>query len=180
MFFNTSKVCLFGTIANILNIIVLTRKDMSKTPINTLLKWLAVADMFVMIEYIPFTIYMYIFPGKVSILIAIYLRKYINTICIVIHPVLRRRSERWMIFREIKYRMPYVFHFPLSEWQCFCNLYLFCRSHGFPIYLGGVFTVSHAFHTNFAHNIDIADSDFGAMEIYCNKVSMKGGSQRAL
>lgn len=46
---------------------------MSKTPINTLLKWLAVADMFVMIEYIPFTIYMYIFPGKVSALIEIYL-----------------------------------------------------------------------------------------------------------
>lgn len=58
------KVCIFGTIANILNIIVLTRKDMNKTPINTLLKWLAVADMFVMIEYIPFTIYMYIFPGN--------------------------------------------------------------------------------------------------------------------
>lgn len=37
---------------------------MSKTPINTLLKWLAVADMFVMMEYIPFTIYMYIFPGN--------------------------------------------------------------------------------------------------------------------
>lgn len=42
---------------------------MSKTPINTLLKWLAVADMFVMIEYIPFTIYMYIFPGKIFYLL---------------------------------------------------------------------------------------------------------------
>lgn len=51
------QICIFGTIANILNIIVLTRKDMSKTPINTILKWLSVADMFVMIEYIPFTIY---------------------------------------------------------------------------------------------------------------------------
>lgn len=58
------QVCIFGTIANILNIIVLTRKDMCKTPINQILKWLAVADMFVMIEYIPFTIYMYIIPGK--------------------------------------------------------------------------------------------------------------------
>lgn len=57
------QICIFGTIANILNIIVLTRKDMSKTPINTILKWLAVADMFLMIEYIPFSIYMYIFPG---------------------------------------------------------------------------------------------------------------------
>lgn len=58
------QICIFGTIANILNIIVLTRKDMSKTPINTILKWLAVTDMFVMIEYIPFSLYMYISPGK--------------------------------------------------------------------------------------------------------------------
>ncbi|KAJ6644548.1 G-protein coupled receptor dmsr-1 [Pseudolycoriella hygida] len=55
-------VCIFGTIANILNIIVLTRKDMSKTPINMILKWLAVADMFVMIEYIPFSYFHYISP----------------------------------------------------------------------------------------------------------------------
>ncbi|XP_037046567.1 sex peptide receptor isoform X2 [Bradysia coprophila] len=56
-------VCIFGTIANILNIIVLTRKDMSKTPINMILKWLAVADMFVMIEYIPFSYFHYIAAG---------------------------------------------------------------------------------------------------------------------
>lgn len=59
-----AQICIFGTIANILNIIVLTRKDMSKTPINTILKWLAVADMFLMIEYIPFSIYMYIGPSE--------------------------------------------------------------------------------------------------------------------
>lgn len=59
------QICLFGTIANIFNIIVLTRKEMCKAPINIILKWLAVTDMFVMIEYIPFSIYMYlIFPGK--------------------------------------------------------------------------------------------------------------------
>ncbi|XP_059615087.1 G-protein coupled receptor dmsr-1 isoform X2 [Phlebotomus argentipes] len=58
-------ICIFGTIANILNIIVLTRKEMSKAPINIILKWLAVTDMIVMIEYIPFSTYMYlIFPGK--------------------------------------------------------------------------------------------------------------------
>ena len=37
-------VCIFGTVANILNVIVLTRKDMS-TPINRMLTALAVADM---------------------------------------------------------------------------------------------------------------------------------------
>jgi hypothetical protein len=33
-----SQICVFGTIANILNIIILTRKEMSKTPINSILK----------------------------------------------------------------------------------------------------------------------------------------------
>ncbi|CAO1302249.1 unnamed protein product [Diamesa hyperborea] len=53
-------ICVFGTIANILNVIVLTRKDMCKTPINSILKWLSLADMVVMIEYIPFSYYMYL------------------------------------------------------------------------------------------------------------------------
>lgn len=60
------QICIFGTIANVLNIIVLTRKDMNKTPINTILKWLAVADMFIMIEYIPFSINMYIRPRMLN------------------------------------------------------------------------------------------------------------------
>lgn len=42
---------------------VLTRKEMAKTPINNILKWLAVADMFVMLEYIPYTSYQYIYMG---------------------------------------------------------------------------------------------------------------------
>ncbi|XP_031640943.1 sex peptide receptor [Contarinia nasturtii] len=71
-------ICIFGTIANILNIIVLTRKDMSKTPINTILKWLAVADMFLMIEYIPFSIHMYIGPRPVGF-------KYLWSVYILFH-----------------------------------------------------------------------------------------------
>lgn len=60
------QICIFGTIANILNIMVLTRKEMAKAPINNILKWLAVADMFVMLEYIPYTTYQYIYmkPGE--------------------------------------------------------------------------------------------------------------------
>lgn len=59
------QICIFGTIANIFNVIVLTRKEMAKAPINIILKWLAVTDIFVMLEYIPFSIYMYlIFPSK--------------------------------------------------------------------------------------------------------------------
>lgn len=64
--FVAPQICIFGTIANILNIMVLTRKEMAKAPINNILKWLAVADMFVMLEYIPYTTYQYIYmkPGK--------------------------------------------------------------------------------------------------------------------
>ncbi|XP_068620716.1 G-protein coupled receptor dmsr-1-like [Battus philenor] len=52
-------ICLFGTLANTVNVAVLTRRDLAAAPINRLLKWLAVADVFVMIEYVPFSIYRY-------------------------------------------------------------------------------------------------------------------------
>ncbi|CAH2089633.1 unnamed protein product [Euphydryas editha] len=54
-------VCLFGSLANALNVAVLTRRDLAAAPINRLLKWLAVADVFVMMEYVPFAIYRYLF-----------------------------------------------------------------------------------------------------------------------
>lgn len=58
-------VCVFGTIANILNIFVLTRKELLNSPINRILTGIAVADMLVMLEYIPFATYMYVLlpPG---------------------------------------------------------------------------------------------------------------------
>lgn len=43
-------VCLFGSIANSLNIAVLTRREMS-SPTNAILTGLAVADLLVMLEY---------------------------------------------------------------------------------------------------------------------------------
>ncbi|XP_033240113.1 uncharacterized protein MsR1 [Drosophila pseudoobscura] len=52
-------VCILGTIANTLNIIVLTRKEM-RSPTNAILTGLAVADLAVMLEYIPYTIHDYI------------------------------------------------------------------------------------------------------------------------
>lgn len=58
-------VCLFGSLANAFNVAVLTRRDLAVAPINRLLKWLAVADVFVMIEYVPFAIYRYLLlPGQ--------------------------------------------------------------------------------------------------------------------
>ena len=43
-----------------MNILVLTHKDMRTNPINLLLTGIAVADMMVMVEYIPFAIHMYL------------------------------------------------------------------------------------------------------------------------
>ncbi|VVD03088.1 unnamed protein product [Leptidea sinapis] len=58
-------VCFFGSLANALNVAVLTRRDLAAAPINRLLKWLAVADVFVMMEYVPFAVYRYlILPGQ--------------------------------------------------------------------------------------------------------------------
>ncbi|XP_068620715.1 G-protein coupled receptor dmsr-1-like isoform X2 [Battus philenor] len=60
-------VCTIGVLANSMNVAVLTRKDMAAAPINRLLKWLAVADVFVMVEYVPFAIYKYlVLPEKLD------------------------------------------------------------------------------------------------------------------
>ncbi|KAK6186580.1 hypothetical protein SNE40_008594 [Patella caerulea] len=53
-------VCTFGIMANIANIIVLTRKNMISST-NTILMWLAVADLFTMMSYLPFAFCFYIF-----------------------------------------------------------------------------------------------------------------------
>ncbi|GFT92258.1 sex peptide receptor [Nephila pilipes] len=55
-------VCLFGITANCMNIIVLTRKNMI-SPINVILTGLAVADMMVMISYVPFSVHNYLRTG---------------------------------------------------------------------------------------------------------------------
>lgn len=56
-------VCLLGTIANTLNIIVLTRREM-RSPTNAILTGLAVADLAVMLEYIPYTVHDYILSAR--------------------------------------------------------------------------------------------------------------------
>ncbi|ESO98421.1 hypothetical protein LOTGIDRAFT_95120, partial [Lottia gigantea] len=56
----SAVVCTFGIIANIVNIIVLTRKNMISST-NTILMWLAVADLFTMLSYLPFIMRFYIF-----------------------------------------------------------------------------------------------------------------------
>jgi len=52
-------VCVSGAIANILIMVVLTRKEM-RTPVNLMLLALAIADLLIMLEYIPFALHMYV------------------------------------------------------------------------------------------------------------------------
>jgi hypothetical protein len=60
-------VCIFGTVANVLNVAVLTRRDMASAPINRILTALAIADMLVMLEYVPYACYAYlVLPGEVN------------------------------------------------------------------------------------------------------------------
>ncbi|XP_055840830.1 G-protein coupled receptor dmsr-1-like [Episyrphus balteatus] len=55
-------VCILGIIANTLNIIVLTRREM-RSPTNAILTGLAIADLTVMIDYIPFAFHGNILPS---------------------------------------------------------------------------------------------------------------------
>ncbi len=56
-------VCLFGSILNIWNLFILSKKEM-RTATNILLIALAVADLLNMLEYIPFVTYMKLWPYK--------------------------------------------------------------------------------------------------------------------
>lgn len=54
-------VCQFGSIANIINIAVLSRREM-RSPTNVILTGLAVADLLVMLDYIPYVCHIYLSP----------------------------------------------------------------------------------------------------------------------
>ena len=54
------SVCLLGTVFNMVNMLVLTHKDMRMNPINIILTGIAVADCLVMVEYVPSNIHMYL------------------------------------------------------------------------------------------------------------------------
>jgi hypothetical protein len=50
-------VCIFGSVMNVLNLVVLARREMV-SPANLILSALALADLLNMIEYIPFVVFM--------------------------------------------------------------------------------------------------------------------------
>lgn len=55
-------VCHFGSVANVINIAVLSRKEM-RSPTNAILTGLAIADLLVMLDYIPYACHMYLSPA---------------------------------------------------------------------------------------------------------------------
>ncbi|XP_037951213.1 sex peptide receptor-like isoform X2 [Teleopsis dalmanni] len=136
-------ICIFGTIANILNIIVLTKKDMAKAPINKILKWLAVADMFVMIEYIPFASYQYIYmkPGEhdFSYAWAVYVLFHMH-FTQILHTISIGLTVTLAIWRYVAIRHPHgscatfllshcneaiIFSFIISPIVCFPTFFVF-------------------------------------------------------
>ncbi|XP_052820065.1 G-protein coupled receptor dmsr-1-like [Mya arenaria] len=56
--YSSLTVCCFGIPTNLINISVLSRKDM-RNPTNAILCWLAVADLLTMIPYVAFVIHFY-------------------------------------------------------------------------------------------------------------------------
>lgn len=83
-------VCFFGSVANVLNICVLTTKEM-RSPTNLILTGLAVADLMVMLEYIPFTYHRYIDIEK--------------------RQNFRNFSYEWAVFTKFHAIFSQVFHF---------------------------------------------------------------------
>lgn len=55
-------ICIFGVVANILNIVVLTRKNM-QTSTNVILTGLAISDGLTMAMYFPYALWMYVVHG---------------------------------------------------------------------------------------------------------------------
>lgn len=77
-------VCIFGSIANSLNIIVLTRKEM-RSATNAILTGLAVADLLVMIDYIPYSLIAFIFRNSYNSRVEYF--SYLNASIIITHSI---------------------------------------------------------------------------------------------
>ncbi|CAH8525504.1 unnamed protein product [Schistosoma turkestanicum] len=107
-------VCTFGIPANIVNIIVLTRRELAQTATNHLLLWLAVADLLLMILYAPCLYHFYI-----------------------VHPHPMKNpiftpSKLWIIYQEIVVSCALMLH-SLALWLAVL-LALFRYIHvGFPV-----------------------------------------------
>ncbi|XP_026813221.1 sex peptide receptor-like [Rhopalosiphum maidis] len=112
--------CLFGALANALNIAVLTRKDLAGSPINRILCGLALADLALMVEYTPFTCYMYLTTAKkeefshvgaVYVLLHTYVSQVLHTTSIALTLVLA-------MWRYVVVKLPNSMHTICSDRRC--------------------------------------------------------------
>lgn len=127
-------VCLFGTIANLLNIIVLTRKEMVVFPVNRILGGLAVADMFVMIEYIPFAyFYSIMLPQEQEFpySLAVYMLFHGN-FAQVLHTISMSLTLTLAIWRFIVIKYPERSHILCTNYRCTVAI---CASYVLPIFI---------------------------------------------
>ena len=99
-------VCVFGIIANLANIVVLTRNNMI-TSTNIILTWLAVADLMTMMSYFPVSIHFYImadwrlpFPSSLHKHWMQFMLFHIN-FCVVAHTIAIWLTIALAIFRYL-------------------------------------------------------------------------------
>lgn len=127
-------VCIFGTIANFLNIIVLTRKDMAVFPVNRILAGLAVADMLVMVEYIPFALFYSIILKKkheYTYNVAVYILFHGN-FSQVLHTISMCLTLTLAIWRFIVIRYPEKSQILCTNYRCTLAI---CISYVLPMFL---------------------------------------------
>lgn len=91
-------VCILGCIANVLNVIVLTRREI-RSPTNAILTGLAVADFLVMIDYIPFAWIEYIQPELNPSLSSLF--SYSKTCFIMFHSIFAQISHTISIWLTV-------------------------------------------------------------------------------
>ncbi|CAN7941625.1 unnamed protein product [Ixodes hexagonus] len=138
-------VCIFGIVANVLNIIVLTRRNMV-SPTNSILTGLAVADMLVIATYLPYTIQTHVLasPKRQSFAVAVFILVHAH-VSVVFHTV-----STWLTVTLAVWRFLAV-SFPASskEWcsmararWAIVSVYLSCAVCCLPVYLS--FTVHQA------------------------------------
>lgn len=127
-------VCLFGTVANLLNIIVLTRKEMACFPVNRILAGLAVADMFVMVEYIPFAYLYSIFLPKqreFPYSLAVYMLFHSN-FAQVLHTISMCLTLTLAIWRYIVIKYPERSQILCTHYRCTLSI---CASYILPMFV---------------------------------------------
>ncbi|XP_069115401.1 G-protein coupled receptor dmsr-1-like [Argopecten irradians] len=108
--YSAAIVCVFGVIANILNIVVLTRKNM-QTSTNVILTGLAISDGATMAAYFPWALWMYIIYGtgvsaKRDTLECAHFQMWYAIFSVIVHSISIWLTVTLAVFRFIFIRFP--------------------------------------------------------------------------